>query len=190
MKIFTIQPKPVFEQLMDIGHYYTKEELIEADWLKWNRCGYQWMIERLSEKSNKPEYCAFPVWGWYNKKAFVGSNYFKNYTDDNRYVIEINIPQKNVLLSDFIRWGLVLSGDFWSEKYIKEDRELIKDGEFYDFWYGEIEFSLDKYEHYKIKHKKLFDNWKTIFRIDRNEYVQATFWEIFKKQVVKYKIIN
>jgi hypothetical protein len=100
--------------------------------------------------------------------------------------LEIDIPDEQVVLSDFDKWHYVLN--YW---YLEENEE---DGELFD---KEIKKrGLDYYQQKPLPdpyyHQKIVDSWKRIFDIEsRNEEekrslsIQATFWELKLEQVRK-----
>lgn len=191
MRLFTIQPQSALQQLETTGRLFTLTELIEADWLQSTRCAYEWLSDKLANKTPKPIDCQYPLWGWYNKKAFIGHSFFNCRLKD-QYLLEIEISKDKVLLSDYDKWHCVLSGIYLTDnnKYDRLQQEINRDGEFYNLWHGITEYDQDKYRHYAKKYEKMFDNWNNIFRINKNTWIQGVFWEIEFKQVVRHRRLS
>ena len=132
-----------------------------------------------------PEKIDLPLWAWYR---FDGKNEIPPLTDvfyKNDYecvCIEFEIPDSQVLLSDFDNWHGVLN-QWWLDNS-KSEKEWIKMNEWFDT------LSFDEQE------KIMNESWEKIFDItpikdewcSNGQYVQATFWKLEKSMIknVKY----
>ena len=92
--------------------------------------------------------------------------------------MELEIPDEDVLLSDFDSWNLILNNSLISDT----EEEDLKQEAFYD------SLPVTLKQEYKYK------NWERIFDITplhnewttRGEWIQATFWEL-KKDYIRHK---
>lgn len=187
MKLWTIHPVEVWEWLQQQGFYRGAKELVYEDFLD----SYDWFIIEMEKRLGpRPEKESYPVWAW---KQWNGvhirpdlrfSSFLEKGTRGVR--LEIDIPDEQVVLSDFDKWHYVLN--YW---YLEENEE---DGELFD---KEIKKrGLDYYQQKPLPdpyyHQKIVDSWQRIFDIEpRNEEekrslsIQAIFWELKLEQVRK-----
>lgn len=86
---------------------------------------------------------------------------FNNYSKDD-VILELEIPDSEVLLSDYDDWHFVLNN--W---------ELIT----------EEEFEADEDKEYS--QEEIEATWPRVFSIETKRYVQACIWEIRPEHVVK-----
>ena len=141
------------------------------------------MIKRIGERPSGVEYS---VWAWFQwtekrKKPDLRNERWGNGWKGERFVLmEIEIPDKDVLLSDFDAWSIILVTGLLSNTE-EEDRLL------------ESKYSsLSEIEQKKMKSQ----NWEGVFDISKvnnewmrkGESIQATFWELRKEQVKKVKM--
>lgn len=182
MRLWTIQPISVLNIINETGEYFVNEDYIS----EYFKPAYQWMRTKMKEKIGEPKNkkIFFPVWAWHttlfnHKKPDLRKNVYGK--KDEWYVcIEIEIPDEEVVLSDFESWHFVLNNSYLiAECY---------DEESYDKEYRRIE-SLNKEE----RNNAIRKSWDEIFNIKpfcndfmcRGRYIQATFWGIKKEQVKK-----
>lgn len=189
MRVWTIQPLEVFNNLMKDGVYicdktkssYLSDELFQDTFTN----AYNWLNEKMIEKiGNPPEGVEYPVWAWYKR-------YNKHKKPDLRNVglgtpgedsvcIELEIPDSDVVLSDFDAWHSVLNN--W---YI-DDSTNEKE-------YDEMQARVDALPR-ETKKKEIKKSWNKIFDISYLDtdwrangiFVQATFWILKKEYIVNY----
>lgn len=184
MKVWTIQPKEIYEYTMDNGYFVV--DISKSDFYSCLKNGYDWMVEKMNEKIPNPNHIKFPIWAWYRwdgkeKRPDLRYNLF-SYTGDNKdySLIELEIPDSEILLSDYDNWHCVLNNIYLDESNSEKEFDEIQE------WL----FSIDP-----IKRNKLIkDSWNKIFNVQirkdptnwRNNglYVQSTFW-ILKKEYIK-----
>ncbi|GFZ27372.1 DUF3841 domain-containing protein [Lactobacillus corticis] len=180
MIIWTIQPYEVYQEILDQGIFYCNPELSTN--LKYDGFSkaYNWMIQQMINKigpSKRPN--AYPIWAWYR------SHDYKHQRPDFRWAldypdevcIELEIPENQVLLSDFESWHFVLNNWFYS------DATSEKEWNHQDKWFE----SLPKDQQRQVKE----NSWQRIFDItprygewDKNgDSVQACFWSLRKEQI-------
>lgn len=187
MQLWTVQPYNVYETLTATGIYKCNphlSSLLEEDSFI---NAYKWISNEMKNRIGNPSAdITFPVWAWYrvdgkNRKPdmrTIGMRVF-----EESVLMEIEIQDNKVLLSDFDHWHLVLNdGIFYKasllENISSEEWELETDKE--DVYYENLS------DQEKITYKE--NSWKNIFSPDivsRSAYVQATFWELEKEQIKK-----
>lgn len=182
MRLWTVQDKMAYNDLCEKGVLHCDAAL--AEWLKEDnfKKSYDWLViemkERVGEPPNGVEY---PIWAWYllygeNVNPDLRRVEFRNYVGEH-YVIEVEIPDNKVLLSDEEYWHLVLNGGYFSDA--SEDDEAAEERE--EKWF----ISMPLVEQERVKR----ESWKKVF--DKNccpwRFVQATFWELSKEQVVSVR---
>lgn len=184
MILWTIQPIEVYNIIQEKGYYIcdeSKSELLVYDSFK---NAYNWYIEKMIQKVGLPlENIKYPVWAWYKRKGkrkkpdLRESGYAMRGT--KMVCMEIEIPDEQVVLSDFDNWHFVL-GDYYYSQAVSEE-EWDKDQDLFD--------SLPELE----KQEKKIQSWKIIFNIEsqkenglnQGNFIQATFWKLYKEQIKK-----
>ena len=193
MKIITIQPDEVIELLNKNGEYCCSEKLAvnpaeNSDvFIK----PYEWMANQMIKRNILPPHgVRFPIWGWYrynNKPAEINTISKEEENTELNYII-LDIPDEQVLLSDFDQWHFVLN-NMWID-----DSTSKKEFDENSRWFHR----LKKDEQEIIKQ----ESWQKIFDItprktglqkdgsfwcSYGEYVQATFWKITENMIVDIK---
>lgn len=182
MRIWTIQSNEVIDIIEKNGEYICDPAKDSAILCFWD--AYIWMCIQMDKKKiYHPEKCLLPIWGWYRRE-------FKNKKPDLRFggyakrgtkcvCIELEIPDEDVLLSDFYAWHSVLNNSPFIDKETEEE------------WEAEFD-RIDALSPVRYEEEKL-QSWQKIFDIESVEnsfmkkgcYVQATFWKIKKEYIKK-----
>lgn len=108
---------------------------------------------------------AYPFWAWLEKPK---EDYFKD--EEICYLLELEIEDSRIFLSDFHAWHSVLNNDF-------------------------VEFYEDEFKNSKLKPQ---DTWERIFCLDElrkssywydggNQNLQATFFTLHLSEVMSIK---
>ncbi|MBQ2615303.1 MAG: DUF3841 domain-containing protein [Synergistaceae bacterium] len=184
MILWTIQPDTVFKLIYTRGHYRCSPK--RTCMLDFAEAQYEWLVFQMKKRIGPPpEGVNYPVWAWYRwsitkkRPDLRGIRWWWGQKGDKFYRLEIDIPDSDVLLSDYEGWaGIILNNCLLSDTE-QENNELEK---FYA--------SLNSEEQKKF----LAKNWERVFDITqfnnrwsrRGETVQATFWELKKEQVRSY----
>ena len=180
MIMWTIQPYSVYQQLVKNGCFYCNPNK-SANWKDTDfRLAYQWMIKQLKAKVDLPyKQITTPLWAWYRSSNYHHQRpdfrWTRDYADE--VCIEFEIPEKEVLLSDFEAWHFVLNNWYYSSA--TSEKEWEQDEKWFD--------NLSKREQQRIKE----ESWQRIFNITpqhgewtRNgEIVQGCFWPLQLNQV-------
>ena len=180
MELWSIQPESVFQEILSTGKYrcdITKSQM--------QNCmeQYGWLVQQMTYRIGPPpEGVGYPVWAWYQwdenrKRPDLRSERWGNGRKGDRFVLmELDIPEQDVLLSDFDSWSIILLHGFLANS----EEECLQLEAQYD--------SLPK-EQQRILQRK---NWERAFDISpfrsdwttRGRSVQATFWELRKEQIL------
>jgi len=184
MRLVTVQSKAAYDDLCRNGILRCKPEL--ADWLRYGefRAAYNWLVGQMKTRvGERPKGVSYPIWAWYlldgkPAKADLRRTEFNNYRGEH-YILTVEVPDKQVLLSDEKSWHFVLNGWFFSDAKNEIDDDKS------EAWFNALPLN----EQQKAKKK----SWEKIFDItplendwcSRGQYVQATFWELRKEQVIK-----
>ena len=186
MILWTIQPEKVYDLILSKGVYRCEESLM-VNTEKPFKVSYKWLIKQMKRRlGNPPAGVKYPVWAWYQwegrrKKPDLRQERWSCGWEGEKFVcMEIDIPDENVLLSDFDSWSLILSDALIP--ITKEENSEYLDYEKY-------------YESLSPKEKKVFKekNWELVFDLTpihndwtiRGDSIQATFWELQKEQIRK-----
>ena len=168
MRIYTVQKKRVWEILLrgfpvicnpSYSMAYTECSAMFKE-------AYGFMANAMKKTLNEPSlFALYPMWGWANleKWKVLGFQYGKK--GDDMCLLTLDIPDSDVLLSDFVAWDCVLQGNYVPQ--YKEPFLRIMEQRFLPV--------LPESDRERI----IRDSWERIFTVDFHENaVQATFWEI------------
>lgn len=188
MRIWTFQPLDAINQINNTGEYVCDKKKLksnfssEEDYNEWIK-SYKWLIEQMRGKIRNSPQDTFPIWGWHTRNFKHKKPDFRESIYGNRgekyACFELEIPDSEVLLSDYDAWHWVLNNCYYNHNCISEE-QFLKDEEMLK--------ELDN----KKKQKTVEDSWQGIFDIEpfennytaKGKYVQATFWKI-KKEYIK-----
>lgn len=171
MVLWTVQHKNAYDKMLADG-------VLRAD-NNFLFCGdsfsfaYDWMSEQMSARIGKPPHgVSYPVWAWYRqngvrKRPDMRSCGRCGAAGTPIVLITFEIPDNQVLLSDFDMWHCILCNAYLATGEKDDD-------------------SFNGSEEAKRK------SWNRVFDIDAesgywlgNKMTQATVWEIRKEQVIK-----
>lgn len=180
MILYTIQPEHIFLEFQQTGILKAHNDIICH---KSFENSYRWM-ENIMETKLGEKY-RHPVWAWYkyNGKNNVDLRFRAHLPKGEiGYKIEFEIPDNEVILSDFTSWHLVLMG-------IEED--FKNNYTFIDLLSNISSEDVEIYlkEGCEIFEDKIIFNWDKII-LDKNsslDYIQATIWEVTWEQVKSFK---
>lgn len=190
MIVWSVQPKSV---LADLEQYGTIRcdlsrsfNLSKTDSLKQP---YQWLMKKMEERIGKrPEGVFYPIWAWHTwdferKAPPSDSAAFLERTED-KVAFTLDIPKKEVVLTDFDAWQYVLNG--WLLTLTLSDQKQRA-----------LETYLDTLNE-KQWVETIEASWNLVFLTDpvctpeyhRGKYVQATFWELKKEYIINKVILE
>lgn len=145
---------------------------------------YKWLAKTMAIYIPKPKGVIYPIWAW---KLYEGKDkpdrrkrIFRNRVNEygHEALIYLEVPDDEVLLTNFDMWELALCGVYLSDK---EGNEEDKESE----WYDNLSDRKQKvYNHATWKSMIAYDNTNT----SNWDTIQATFW-VLKKEYVK-KVVD
>jgi len=189
MKLVTIQPKAVVECLTAAqpNRMFADPDLIDPDFKK----AYDWMVKQMSKRIGplrvpstypaRPQFRGgyglvecYPMWAWCPTPLLSAEDLTAHIEADDSFVIELEVPPSQVLLSCFDMWHHVLN-----------DHDLnLYEGEVVDrqkSW--ERIFSVDP-----ASGKYTLDSPdRSYMTLDEPVYVQACMWYISSGWVKSFK---
>lgn len=179
IRLYTIQHIEVLEKVLKKGTYspITKyiydESFVNA---------YNWLYQ-ASRKKNKNWKSKRPIWCWTKRPDLRSYRYIRDSRLNNRkqkmVLLELKIPKKNIVLTDFEKWHFILNELYLPNKFYNEK-------EFYSFY--------KKYEKNGKLSKKGFHlmtkSWLNCFKLEPKSVIQATIPKINKKDIVSYKVFE
>lgn len=192
MRLWTIQPYCVYELIQANGIYRCDSSLSELlDSYEFINA-YEWISKQMKNRiGNPPDGIKYPVWAWYSVNGKHQRPDMR--TTDMRVfkksaLMEIEISDIEVLLTDFDNWHLVLNNSIYHKandipniSFEEWEAEAEKEDTYFD--------SLSDEE--KISYKET--SWENIICSENKpfpKYVQATFWELKKDQIKKVWILK
>ena len=179
--LWTIQPERVFKLIYRCGFY--RCDFSKTGMKNFAETQYDWLVSQMKKRiGNPPEGVTYPVWAWYRwsitkkRPDLRGIRWYWGQKGDKFYRLEIDIPDSQVLLSNYENWaGVILNNCLLSDTE-QEDKELDA---IYDSLSPEAknEFRSKNWE--RVFDIALFQNeWTT-----RGDTIQATFWELRRENI-------
>lgn len=192
MNLWTIQTPEVWRQIRETGVFrcdpYQSDLLKPMDESKAGEKldsqfaeAYDWLVRQMEKRIGpRPEGIIYPVWAWYQfgckrKPDLRRERWSTGNPGEEQVCILLEVPDKEVLLSDFGHWHYVLNK--WPISDTEEEADRV------DAWLETV----------TEKEKQLFlaENWERIFETDlfengwtsRGKDIQATFWELKREYV-------
>lgn len=184
MRLWTIQPLEVLEIIKQEGEFVCNPNYSDPDFKR----AYHWLVKQMDNRGIEHPYgLELPIWAWYktdweNKKPDLEQEDFSS-NRKNLVCIELEINDKDVLLTDFYAWHYVLNDSFLDSSHDEKEWDLQHE------WYD----ALAPEKRQIVKE----ESWNDIFNITptQNEWiargreVQAIFWKITKEMIKGYESI-
>lgn len=184
MILWTIQPIEVWDELNKKGYFVCNPE--KADYISdkdWNfKKSYDWLVMQMCQKiGGPPKGVSYPIWAWHTRDWQHKKPDLRNVGLGNKgeksVCLEIEIPDNQVLLSDFDAWHFVLNDWYFDNSNSEEE-------------WDRLHKKFDKLSFDKQKIVKE-NSWQKVFDIrpyknewfQRGRYIQATFWVLYLSQV-------
>ena len=181
MILWTIKPEEVFNKIQNNGVY--RCDINKSGMKDFADVQYNWMVSQMKKRiGSPPEGVTYPVWAWYKwsytkrRPDLRAVRWYWGQKGAKFYRLEIEIPDNEVLLSDFDGWAWGILNSWLFSDTEEEDKKIEK---FYE------SLSPEEQKEYKFK------NWERVFDISpldngwirRGESIQATFWELRKEHI-------
>lgn len=126
MILWSIQPEEVFDLIQREGVYHC--DIHKSRMGDFADMQYSWLVSQMKKRIGPPpEGVSFPVWAWYQwrkdrkKPDLRAERWYYGYRGEKFYRLEIDIPDEQVLLSNFALWHVPLNK--W---VVHKNRQLMK----------------------------------------------------------------
>ncbi len=196
MRLWTIQGIEIYEQLKREGlAYCTKPNWGDDSNFIY---AYRWMAKQMLQRIGEPPIIGieYPVWAWYQYESSKKRKPLRSPLDISEGIsvyLEIEVPDHNVLLSDFDSWHSVLNQgpiDDWKRIYKIIDAMEKEEGR-----------QLQYEEYPQNLRERIEMSWNAIFDLNRrddivgkkhkrNRSIQATFWILKQEYLVSVEFLN
>jgi len=188
MQIWTIQNEAAWAYLRETGQLHASREHQAEEWPE----AYEWIRSQLIRRVGPPPTNdAVPLWGWYQWQGRARMRpdlrTLRHHwgSAGNTYVlIECELPDDRVMLSDFEAWHVILNGRYLSPTD-EEEAAYLADRKRYDQQPSEALAENLRQRYY--------GSWERVIDIEAltepdwhamdNKSIQACFWEVRKEQV-------
>lgn len=200
MKVYTIQTVAFYEALMQNGVVYCNKE----SWFSGiYQLQYDWMAEQMRKRVGEPplQGIKYPIWVWYqyiSKKNPVPKMSPKDILEGQTeaVMLELEVPDNEVLLSNFSSWHLPLN--HWAICNRSEDKQLRKELGEYEEVHGKC-YELHEYPE-EIR-RKVINTWERVLDLNlydpyivaykrQNSSIQGTIWLLRKEWLKVAHIFN
>ena len=184
MRVWTIQPVEVWEELNKKGYFIcdpTKADYISDK--EWNfKEAYDWLVGQMQYRiGRRPIGVSYPIWAWHThdwqhkkpdlRKVGLGNKGQKS------VCIEVEIPDNQIVLTDFDAWHFVLNKWYFDDSHSEEEWKMLHAK--YD--------RLDR----DVKEKVKIQSWQKVFDVSpfqtewchRGRSIQATSCVLHLKDV-------
>lgn len=178
MRLWTFQPPTVLEDLRNGCSFCCNPLLSEQiqDFPDFRR-SYDWMVKSMEARltaSQRPAGVSYPVWAWYvsydaHRRPDRRFRMFNNCREQS--LIEIEVSEDRVLLSDFDDWHCVLNNFPILPESFYENEESNGRGP-YDL--------VDA-----MTREEVETTWESIFDVQGKAFIQACLWEIRPEDIVR-----
>lgn len=197
MRLWTIQGIEIYEQLQRDGVAYCIKPSFPDD-KPIILHAYHWMAEQMRRRIGEPPIkgIEYPLWAWYQYNSAKANKPLRSIHDVSEGVsayMEIEIPEQDVLLSEFSNWHAVLN-----EAPIDNWKKISKKTDLLDKEAGR----MLAFKEYPLKlQKEIEKSWEAIFDINRrdkevgrthkhNRSIQATFWVLKPEHIVSVEFLE
>lgn len=200
MKVYTIQTVDFYKELLQNGVVYCNKE---SDWCKDCKVQYNWMAEQMRKRLGEPPLpnIKYPVWVWLQYNSLKKSKPPMSPKDipagqNEAVMLELDVPEDAVLLSDLNLWILPLN--HWAINNRREDKLLYKELGEYEKTHGKC---YEMHEYPEEIRQKIFDSWERVFDLNihdrymvtsrrKNRSIQGTIWLLRKEWLKIAHIFN
>ena len=168
IRLVTIQPYEVLDILNRRGRFVCDiRKSTNSSYDEYSfRDAYDWLSSQMAERLGQPPAgVKYPIWAWYRN-----DDDFSDWGEAGRKyaIITLEIDPWRVVLSDYDDWNAVI-GHY----------PIIHTA-------SEADFDAEWERYMNAGTREIERSWKRVFRSD-GDYVQATFWELFKEDVVSVR---
>ena len=193
MQLWTIQGIEIYERVKRDGiAYCTEPNWKDSEEFMY---AYRWIARQMRQRIGEPplEGVEYPMWAWYQyesakKKKPTRSPH--NIPEGISAYMEIEVPDNEVLLSDFDLWHFALNQ--WALDDSKIDKEIER-------LEKEAGQRLEYAEYPQPLRDRIEKTWEGIFDLERrgkrekykrNRSIQATFWALKEEYIISAEFLK
>jgi hypothetical protein len=196
MRLWTIQGIAIYEQMVNEGiAFCTTPSWSDDDYFMY---AYHWMAEQMRKRIGEPpvDDIKYPIWAWYQYNSAKSKKPTRSTSiipEGISAYMEIEVPDKDVLLSCFDCWHAVLNLCplcNWKSITKKTDALDKEAGRRLEFKEYPVEIQ-----------KEIETSWEAVFDLDRrdadtirthkrNRCIQATFWALKPEYVISVEFLE
>lgn len=200
MRVYSIQTIDFYNELLQNGVVYCNRE---SSICHEHKMQYDWMAKQMHKRIGAPPLSniQYPVWVWLQYKSRKNpkppmSPREISEGQHEAVMLELDIPDNQVLLSDLALWLLPLN--HWAICNKREDKLLYKELEEYEKIHGKC-YSI--YEFPESILSKILNTWEHVFDLNiqdpyivrgrrQNRSIQGTTWLLRKEWLRVAHIFN
>lgn len=105
MRLYTIQKEAVAERLLLQGMVHPNDDIMEGYEL-----AYDWMASKMADRiGEKRRNSKYPFWAFTELSSFTVAK-----EGLSQYLLVLEVPDSEVMLTDFCRWHEVLNAGSWA----------------------------------------------------------------------------
>lgn len=186
MKLWSFQYEEVWDAIQKEGFHRVKDDFVDKDFA----VKYKWLVAQMHKKVGPPpEGVTYPIWAYARRNGVDGKRPDLRHNEygkkgDKLVLLELDIPEERLCLSDLDAWNIVLldgyccyeddSEDKWNRrrKWLNSLPEVARSLAIKSSWHEIFNIAKEPFDNGFIS----YGNW-----------LQATFWEIRKEDVVSVK---
>ena len=196
MRLWTIQGIKIYEQLKREGiAYCTKPEWGDDELFVY---AYQWMAKQMRQRIGEPPIkdIEYPMWAWYQYDSAKRNKPPRSPLEVSEGLsayMEIELPDNELLLSDFSAWHHVLN-QLPLDDYdaISKETHRMADAAGHHLQFAEYD---------KLLQERIEKSWEAVFDLNRrddvigkqhrrNRSIQATFWALKQENIVSVEFLE
>lgn len=184
MELWSIQTPEVLDYIEKDGLYICNPSLSERITDFHFGPAYDWLVSQMEHRiGSRPKEVSYPIWAWHtiNWKRHKPDLRERGYLAKGQpgVLLSLEVPDKDVLLSDFGAWHWPVNGWFLSAATNEADCDL-EEAAFNALPKEKRPYALQKSWEHIFNISELNNDW-----ICRGRYIQATFWILHKEYIRK-----
>lgn len=180
MILWTIQPQEVIDIIERDGVF--RCDVDKSENYNYYHNQYDWMVNEMDKRHIfHPDGLILPLWAWHTRYGVYKKPDLRNsglgIKGQKCVCIEFEIPENELLLSDYDNWHYVLN-NMWLDDS-KNEEEWKEMRKYFDSLDNESRQELTVLSHQKIFNIERFEtDWES-----NGFFIQATFWELRKDMI-------
>lgn len=202
LRLYTIQPLAAFEQIRACGVFRSEPDFVDEpkdDLDRFMLAAYEWIAGEMDRRCavSRPPGVRFPVWAWHSwmdsrrRKPDMRFGDVRGLPGDGPNVMmTLEMPDSEVLLSDYEAWHFVLNRWYLGSEEQTEDFDARCTAAGLNAYENDV-FPDTELERERVASwSAIFDPQRAQAQLDpsnagRDSSVQATFWEIRTEHIVE-----